>query len=248
MSRKQTIFIGDRFTIKGQQAEIIEYISSLKIRIRFEDGYEVYSRSSRIKSGNIRNPLKKTICNIGFTGVGNHPARSDNKVYMVWANMLNRCYSVKTQLACPTYRDCYVCESWHDFQVFADWYTSIFTGEKSCWELDKDILSKGNKLYSKDNCIPIPSALNCLLLRSQNKRGQSLLGVSWHSRDLHYQSSCNVENKSIYLGHFDTEIEAFLAYKKFKEDHIKVQANKWKDKIDPRAYQALMNYEVLITD
>lgn len=51
-----------------------------------------------------------------------------------------------------------------------------------------------------------------------------------------------------YLGCFNTEIEAFNAYKKAKEAFVKEQANKWKDKIDTRAYEALMNYTVDITD
>ena len=33
-----------------------------------------------------------------------------------------------------------------------------------------------------------------------------------------------------------------------KERYIKVVANKWKDQIDIRAYEALMKYEVEITD
>ena len=33
-----------------------------------------------------------------------------------------------------------------------------------------------------------------------------------------------------------------------KEEHIKNMAEKWKDRIDERAYNALMNYEVEITD
>ena len=50
------------------------------------------------------------------------------------------------------------------------------------------------------------------------------------------------------LGIFKTEIEAFNAYKKAKESFVKEQADKWKDQIDERAYEALMNYEVNITD
>ena len=45
-----------------------------------------------------------------------------------------------------------------------------------------------------------------------------------------------------------SKIEAFNAYKKAKENYLKELANKWKGKIDPRAYEALMNYEVEITD
>ena len=46
----------------------------------------------------------------------------------------------------------------------------------------------------------------------------------------------------------DCAEEAFLAYKQAKELHIKEVANKWKDQIDPRVYEALMNYTVEITD
>ena len=47
---------------------------------------------------------------------------------------------------------------------------------------------------------------------------------------------------------FDIFEDAFSAYKKAKEAYIKEVATKWKDKIDPRAYEALMNYQVEITD
>ena len=47
---------------------------------------------------------------------------------------------------------------------------------------------------------------------------------------------------------FPTEEEAFLAYKREKESFIKEVANKYKDKLSDIAYNALMNYEVEITD
>ena len=43
-------------------------------------------------------------------------------------------------------------------------------------------------------------------------------------------------------------IEAFNAYKQAKEAFVKEQANEWEDKIDPKAYEALMKYTVEITD
>ena len=51
-----------------------------------------------------------------------------------------------------------------------------------------------------------------------------------------------------YLGQFDNPNDAFLAYKKAKESYLKELADKWKERIDPRAYKALMNYKVEITD
>ena len=56
------------------------------------------------------------------------------------------------------------------------------------------------------------------------------------------------KGKREHLGYFNTEIEAFNAYKTAKESFIKEQANKWKGQIDDRAYNALMNYQVEITD
>ena len=51
-----------------------------------------------------------------------------------------------------------------------------------------------------------------------------------------------------HVGYFNTEIEAFEAYKQAKENHLKEVAEKWKGKIDDRAYNALMEYQVEITD
>ena len=56
------------------------------------------------------------------------------------------------------------------------------------------------------------------------------------------------KGKQEWLGYFKTELEAFKAYKEAKESFVKEQAEKWEGKIDIRAYNALMNYEVNITD
>ncbi len=56
------------------------------------------------------------------------------------------------------------------------------------------------------------------------------------------------KGKQEHLGYFNTELEAFNAYKTAKEAFVKEQANKWKGKIDDRAYEALMSYEVNIDD
>ena len=56
------------------------------------------------------------------------------------------------------------------------------------------------------------------------------------------------KGKQEYLGYFNTELEAFNAYKTTKESFIKEQAEKWKGEIDHRAYNALMNYVVSIDD
>ena len=94
-----------------------------------------------------------------------------------------------------------------------------------------------------------PTKRNSLLTKSTASRGENLIGVSWNNTNKAFKAMVNKnKGRSEWLGTFNTEIEAFNAYKKAKETFIKEQANKWKTQIDPRAYNALMNYTVEITD
>ena len=52
----------------------------------------------------------------------------------------------------------------------------------------------------------------------------------------------------IYLGRFKNEIDAFIAYKQFKENYIKQVADEYKKLIPTKLYEALYKYEVKIND
>ena len=58
----------------------------------------------------------------------------------------------------------------------------------------------------------------------------------------------SINGKGKSCGEYITAEEAFCAYKKAKEKYIQEITNKWKDQIDVRVYEALMNYEVEIND
>ena len=117
------------------------------------------------------------------------------------------------------------------------------------FKLDKDLLVKGNKVYSEDSCVFLPQEINKVLTKRDNNRGKYLIGVRWHKRDKTFVARVR-KNKgcSEWLGYFNTELEAFNAYKTAKEAFVKEQANKWTSQIDPRAYEALMKYQVEIDD
>ena len=104
------------------------------------------------------------------------------------------------------------------------------------FELDKDLLIKGNKVYSESTCVFIPQEINLLLTKSTARRGKHLIGVCWHKANKAFVAVvCKNKGKREHLGLFNTELEAFNAYKQAKESFIKEQANKWKGKIDERA-------------
>ena len=54
--------------------------------------------------------------------------------------------------------------------------------------------------------------------------------------------------EDLYLGTYNTEVEAFEAYKIAKEIYIKEKANEWKDRVDKKVYEAMYNWVVEITD
>ena len=80
-------------------------------------------------------------------------------------------------------------------------------------------------------------------------RGEHLIGVNWCKTNKAFRAMVRRnKGKREHLGCFKTELEAFNAYKQAKEAFVKEQAEKWKSQIDERAYEALMNYTVEITD
>lgn len=121
-------------------------------------------------------------------------------------------------------------------------------------DLDKDILNKGNKIYSPENCIFVPERINTLFTKRDKLRGEYAIGVSYYKYNRKFLVRCNIynfeENKSkgIHLGYYDTPQQAFEVYKQFKEQHIKEVAEYYKGKIPKKLYDAMYRYEVDIND
>ena len=163
--------------------------------------------------------------------------------------MLVRCYSDSSKKKRPTYEGCEVSDNFKSYEYFYEWCQNQISFDNEGWHLDKDLLVKGNKVYSETTCVFLPNEINSLLNKREASRGEYLIGVSWYKRDMAFISRvCKNKGKSEYLGSFKTELEAFNAYKEAKETFVKEQAEKWKGKIDERAYEALINYTVEITD
>lgn len=163
--------------------------------------------------------------------------------------MLQRCYSEAFKKKYLTYIDCECSENFKYYEYFYEWCHKQIGFGNDGFHLDKDLLIKGNKVYGESTCIFIPKEINQVLVKSDKKRGGHLIGVYWHKKGQAFVAQVNRnKGKQEYLGSFKTELEAFNAYKQAKESFIKEQANKWKDQIDIRAYEALMNYQVNTTD
>ena len=132
--------------------------------------------------------------------------------YSKWKDMLRRCYYNDPKNRNRTYRDCTVCKEWLTFSNFKKWM------QVQEWEgndLDKDLLKVGNKIYCPDYCIFICRKINSFIGDSAANRGECMIGVCYFKKNNKFVARCNnpFMCETEYLGIFDTEPEAHLAWK-----------------------------------
>ena len=239
-------------TLNSGDFKIVKYNDSRNVEIQFlKTGFETTVALGSIRNGKVKDPYSPSVYGVGTLGT-KYPSSisgKNTKEYILWCHMLERCYSDFYKKKYPTYEGCEVSDNFKSYEYFYEWcQKQIGFGNKG-WHLDKDLLVKGNRVYSEDTCVFLPQEVNTLLIKRTNSRGEYLIGVYWNKTAKAFVAKVSRdEGQQEYLGVFKTEIEAFNAYKQAKEAFVKEQANEWKGKIDERAYNALMNYTVEITD
>lgn len=245
----------------GSEMIIIGYRKAIDIDVYFPE-YNWTAKNKRyehFKKGEIKCPYERTVYGTGYFGEGKYKASENGKItriYDTWHSMIQRCYDEKNRgKRSIAYIGCKACEELLNFQNFAKWYDdNYYTVENETMCLDKDILVKGNKIYSPETCIFVPNTINLLFTKNDSKRGESAIGTSYNKRDKVYVANCHLINpetgksKNKYLGCYKTEQEAFEVYKYYKEKNIKEVADYFKDKIPEKLYQAMYDYKVEITD
>ena len=232
--------------------KVVKYNGNRNVEVQFlNTGYEATVELVQVKRGNVKDPYLPSVFGIGILGT-KYPSKINGvltKEYILWRNMLRRCYSDTCKKKQPTYKDCEASENFKSYEYFYEWCNKQIGFSNKDWHLDKDLLTKGNKIYSESTCIFIPREINSLLTKCTASRGEHLIGVHWCNTKKAFVAMVRKnKGKQEHLGYFKTELEAFRAYKTAKETFVKEQANKWKSQIDPRAYNALMNYQVEIDD
>ena len=253
-----------RLNKQGCLATIIEYNGANDMVVQFQDAYKekVHTSYRHFLSGDVENPYYPSVYGVGILGA-KYPAKINKKMtkeYDTWFQMIRRCFDKKVKDKQPTYKDVTCCEEWLLFENFYEWlhsqpnFDKWYRGRynKERWCLDKDILIKGNKVYSPETCCLVPNNVNVLFTNRKNYRGNLPIGVIRHGNK--FCAKCMnpfTDNKSQeYLGDYSTPEEAFQAYKKYKESIIKqvAELEYSKGNITKQCYEAMMNYEVEFTD
>ena len=242
----------------GSKMIIVEYRKAIDIDVYFPEYDWTFKHATyqSFKNGKIKCPYEPSIYGVGYLGEGKYKPTENSKLtdkYKIWHGMLMRCYDPKLQEKYSTYKGCKVEDYLLNFQHMGEWIENNYyevPGERMC--LDKDILCKGNKVYSRETCIFVPERINTLFTKCNNSRGKNPIGVS----DLpsgNYQATCSDGyGKYIYLGVYSTKEEAFRVYKEYKEKVIKEVIDSYEGIISEPFYsrlrEAMYNYEVEIDD
>ena len=259
MGRKKIDRTGEEgYNSFGSKMIISKYRGATDIDVYFPEYSWTFkhARYGDFKNRNIKCPYEPRCFGKGYLGEGKYKVWKNSKhtdEYNIWYAMLQRCYDPKFQEKYYTYKGCKVENNWLNFQNMGEWIKDNYyeiPGETMC--LDKDILCKGNKVYSRDTCVFVPERINLLFVKHDNARGKDPIGVTPTSSD-NYRVRCNNGyGKSVYLGTYFTKEEAFRVYKQHKEKVIKETIDSYEGKIPEPFYsrlkEAMYNYEVEIDD
>lgn len=240
--KKGTVFNSN----KSGKFYVVNYIDGNNVEVEFFDtGYKFVARSQAIRKGNIKDPTARVIHGVACFGVGDFAASKNGKTsiaYNKWNNMLIRCYDDDYQSSKPTYKGCYVCDEWLNFQNFAKWFYDNYPNDGHQYCLDKDLTVIGNKVYSPDTCIFVSNQVNCFVTDSAAARGQYMIGVSMPKRGSRFKSYCHnpFTGSRGYIGYSETEKGAHMMWRE-RKSHFANELSKIQT--DRKVRDGLLNYK-----
>ena len=149
--------VGNVFkSLNSGDFKVLKYNDSYNVEIQFlKTGYETVARLGDIRNGKVKDPYSPSVYGIGVVGT-KYPITVNGvstKEYDLWKGMLRRCYSDSFKKRCPTYEDCEVSENFKSYEYFYEWCNEQIGFYNEGWQLDKDLLVKGNKVYSENTCV-----------------------------------------------------------------------------------------------
>lgn len=232
-------------TNEGDVAVVLEYISYENVIVKFRDSntptdFTLKCQLGDLRRGRVKNPYRRQICCIGYKGVGEYLTSvngKNTKCWRVWSNMIKRCYD-KNDKSYSNYgaKGITVCDSWHNFQNFAKWYTE---NAKEGWEIDKDLF--GGMCYSPNNCTMLPKELNSFFKNKTLTNPRN--GVRYDGKS--YIAQITADGERYYLGRYKNEEDAIDVFRKEKLRLMRIKVENFKKCLDKHTLERL---EVIIND
>lgn len=171
------------------------------------------------------------ICGIGINDVLCY----DRQDYYLWYNVVRRgTFSLRgySKVTCH--------EDWLLFSKFLEdlpFIDNFHMRKDAGWELDKDLLSIGNKIYSKYTTCFLPTEINACIAVGEcsNKK----LGAIYDKEINKFYAYLVLDGKRKRFGSFETRDSAHEKYKEIKKTEVNRLAEKYKSNLTDRVYEAL---------
>jgi hypothetical protein len=162
---------------------------------------------------------------------------------MVWKSMLTRCYNPAHTKRFPAYNGCTVDKKWLLYSAFKDWYDRTHPNNGIKYQLDKDILFSGNKIYSDITCCWVPSAINKLL--TYRKNGNLYSGITCYKTTFCIRINDPITNSRLRFTEYSLN-DALIRYRKEKLKIIKnVASDSYnKNEITSDVFNSLCTWKV----
>lgn len=238
---------------QGYWMEIIDYKNIYDCTVKFEEvnGVEYIAYNveyHKFKNGSVKNLFAPSSFGVGY--IGNTKTKENKKTkksFSKWQDMISRCYSKEDRMneKYPTYKECEVCDEWKCFANFEKWFNDhYYEIEGTKVQLDKDILYEGNKIYSPKTCAYVPVEIN-QIFKGQSKRViDKDLPTGVGRRNNKYYAQIGYNKKHYFLGTYNTPQEAYTSYLIKKKEILFDLAEKYKQYLDDKIYNKLINYDV----
>lgn len=165
--------------------------------------------------------------------------------YQMWKDLLKRVYSEKYHAKSNTYIGVTIDPRWHSLKAFIDDVSKLKNYENALhngYALDKDIVLNGNRHYSKETCCFVPPEVN-IQFTTMNKTNGLPKGVYRTTKGNCFACDCKVDGKTVYLGSYKTQEEAFIVRKVVKQKEMKKLADKYRGVLDERVIHKLDNFD-----
>ena len=181
--------------------------------------------------------VRKLIYGMGVNDLNGCFSYKNLKFYYIWHSMIRRCYSPKYHQNRPTYINCTLHDEWVYLSKFKKWFDENYIEE---YQLDKDLLFPGNKVYGPNTCLFLSRNINSLFIFCNGRRGEYPLGIYFDCRDNAFKAKIRIKTGKNISKNFKNPIEGHFWYLEQKinvinqyleEDHseqIKTGLNRWK--------------------
>lgn len=185
----------------------------------------------------------------GWINTRRYPTREfgkKTKATQLWENIKLRCNElgkVRCKERQYSYKEVHCCDEWKDCSNFTEWFHEQKRNGlyRDGWELDKEILSHGNTLYSPNTCCFVPAEINKKFVKLRPNSGVGRSRGKFYAR-------INEDYNRKYLGTFNTEEEAREAYLSAKTDVFYSLIEKYREELPTFVVEGLENFVTVFVE